>query len=157
MRFSGLAVAATTVLGACASGGAKTSDPAASPSASVAGTSEVLVATMVPTNASGNRITGKIRLVPARAGEYTAEMDLRGGGFSNRFGWAVRRGQCGENVQDIGTSMSYRMIETRGDGMVNAKVPLRISIPSGETHHIVIFPDATNRSQVVSCGVLSRE
>ena len=157
MRLCGLAVAATAVLGACASGGAKASDASASAAVSASSTSEVLVATMVPTNATGNRITGKIRLVPSRPGELTAEMDLRGANFQNRLGWAVRRGQCGENVQEIGTSMNYRLIETRGDGMVTAKIPVRITIPSEGTHHIAIFSDATNRNQVVSCGVLSRE
>lgn len=112
---------------------------------------------MVPTNASGNRITGRILLVPTdRAGELTAEIDLRGGAYQNKHPWVVRAGQCGDVGHDVGTTMSYRLIETRGDGMAQMKVPVRITLPA-RTHHIAIFPDATNRSTVVSCGVLSVE
>ena len=160
MRLSRVAAGtAAYLLASCASGGAGTTTTTSAPAAAAPtiGTAQTLVATMVPTNASGNRITGRIRLVPtARPDELMAEIDLRGGAYQNKHAWVVRGGQCGDVAQDVGTTMTYRLIETRGDGMAQMKVPVRITIPSG-THHIAIFPDATNRNVVVSCGVLSPE
>jgi hypothetical protein len=155
MTWSTLIVASAVALGACASGGATTADPGAATRPLRA--ADTLVATMIPTNASGNRIAGRIRLMPSdRIDELIADIDLRGGGYQNKYSWVVRAGQCGEQGQDLGTSMSYRLIETRGDGMAQMKIPVRIAIPEGRTHHVAIFSSPTSRNLVVSCGVLSR-
>jgi hypothetical protein len=86
-----------------------------------------------------------------------AEIDIRGGAYQNKYGWAIRSGQCGETGETLGTVMSYPLIETRGDGMAQMKRSLRISIPAGGTYHVAIFPNVTNQSMVVSCGVLTAE
>lgn len=155
MRLSASFLPASLLLAAaCASGGAASNAAEASTQA----TSRALVSTLVPTNASGNRITGRIRLVPtASVSEMTAEIDIRGGAYQNKYGWEVRTGQCGDNGQALGTIMAYPLIETRGDGMAQLKRPVKVTIPEGQVHHIAIFASAQSRNQVVSCGVLSPE
>ena len=147
-------------LSACASGGtASTSGngASASPSTASAQTGSRLIATLVPTNSSGNRIVGTIRLVPSSATEYTADIDVRGGGILNKYGWEVRAGRCGESGQALGNPLAYPVIETRGDGMAKVRRPLKLSIPEESTHHIVVFSNNTTRDLVVSCGVLSAQ
>ena len=145
------------VLAGCASSGAS---PASSPSPGASSNTTVpgrtLVATLNPTNASGNRISGSVRLSPTdRPGELRAEIDLRGGGYQNQFPWIVRRGQCGERGEDIGTPVNYRMIETKGDGMGRLNAVVRVTIPEGQTYRVDILASPTQRDLIVSCGVLS--
>ena len=129
---------------------------AGSPAATMLGPS--YVATLLSTTQSVNRITGKMRLVPtAKAGEMTAEVDIRGGAYQNKYGWVIRSGRCGEQGQDLGTSMSYRVIETRADGMAQVKLPVSVTIPTDRVYHVAVFASPTNRNQIVSCGVLSPE
>jgi hypothetical protein len=132
--------------------------PAVATDAPTTRASGTLVATLVPTNAAGNRISGRIRLVPtARVGQYRAEIDIRGGSYQNKFPWAIRTGQCGEGGQELGNPTDFRLIETAGDGMARFNTPLRLHIPEGQTHHVAVLASPTNRSLVVSCGVLSFE
>lgn len=152
-------LAAALVSAACAPAPAtREPAPASSSNAPASPASGTLVATMIPTNAAGNRISGRIRLVPtARAGEYRAEIDIRGGSYQNKFPWAIRTGQCGEAGQELGNPTDFRLIETAADGMARFNTTLRLNIPEGPTHHVVILASPTNRSLVVSCGVLSFE
>ena len=158
MPLSRLVVAASLACAACASGGGSGgAATASSPSSSntvIPG--YTLVATLNPTNAMGNRIAGSVRLSPTdRPGELRAEIDLRGGGYQNQFPWIVRRGQCGERGEDIGTPVNYRLIETKGDGMARLTTTVRVVIPEGQTHHVDILASPTQRDVVVSCGVLN--
>jgi hypothetical protein len=160
MHRSRYFVVTALLLGACASAPRSSQEPtsagATAASAAAAPRISTLVATLTPTNASGNRITGRIRLVPlGAAGEYRAEIDIRGGGYQNKFPWAVRSGQCGESSQELGNPTDYRLIETAGDGMARVNTRLRLVIPEGQTHHVAILASPTNRDLVVSCGVLS--
>jgi hypothetical protein len=158
MRPSTVLVGAAALLGACAS---PSGSPAARPATSVAASgapapSSALIATLTPTNASGNRISGRIRLVPTgKPDEYRAEIDIRGGGYQNKFPWAVRTGQCGEPGLELGSPTDYRLIETGGDGMARLNTTLKLGIPEGQTHHVAVLAGPTNRDLVVSCGVLS--
>jgi hypothetical protein len=164
MRLTLPLLSASLLLAACASGGASGSVPGSAPASSssdastvVQGTTRVMLATLVPTNASGNRITGRIRLLPtSNASEMTADIDIRGGAYQNKYGWEVRAGQCGDNGQALGTVMAYPLIETRADGMAQMKRPVKITIPEGQVHHVAVFASAA-RGQIVSCGVLSPE
>jgi hypothetical protein len=160
MRPSTVLLGAAALLGACASGSgsrpAATVASAPGPPAASADAATPLVATLTPTNASGNRIAGRIRLAPTgNANEYRAEIDLRGGGYQNKFPWVVRTGQCGERGLELGNPTDYRLIETGGDGMARFNTTLRLAIPEGQTHHVAVLASPTNRGLVVSCGVLS--
>jgi hypothetical protein len=160
MRLTLPLLSASLLLAGCASGGssgAASATPSSDASASVQPTTRVLLATLVPTNASGNRITGRIRLLPtSNASEMTADIDIRGGAYQNKYGWEVRSGQCGDNGQALGTVMAYPLIETRADGAAQLKRPVRITVAEGQVHHVAVFASAA-RGQVVSCGVLSPE
>jgi hypothetical protein len=117
-----------------------------------------LVTTLVPTNASGNRIVGTVRLTSTdKPGEWRARIEIRGGNFQNRFPWMVRVGQCGEKGEDVGTPVNYRNIETSADGTARLTAPVKITIPEGVTHHVDIMASPTDRETIVSCGVLSPE
>jgi hypothetical protein len=117
---------------------------------------EVLVATLAPTNASGNRIVGTVRLSPSnKPGELRALVEIRGGNFQNRFPWIVRTGQCGERGEDVGTPAGYRNIETSADGTARLNSTVKITLAEGTTYHVDILASPTERDHVVSCGVLS--
>ena len=165
MSISRFLSAAPLVI-ACASGGgsgsaAGTSAPPSSPSSTSTTSSGVipgytLVATLNPTNASGNRISGTVRLSPTnKEGELRAEIDIRGGNYQNKFPWVVRSGQCGERGEELGSPVNYRLIETKADGMARLNTTVRLTIPEGRTFHVDILAGPTQRDLVVSCGVLS--
>jgi hypothetical protein len=161
MRPLCLAAASVVLLSACASTPRQSSAPpptgaasSASPATPVPG---VLVATLIPTNASGTRISGKIRLVPTgRPDEYRAALDVWGGGYQNKFPWVLRTGLCGERGQELGNPTNYRLIEMGADGAARFTAPLTLRIPEGQTHHVAILASPSNRV-IVSCGVLSFE
>ena len=161
MRPSHLLVGTAVLLGACASTPRSSAEPteasAAPTAAATPAPMSALVATLIPTNASGNRISGRIRLTPtANANEYRVDLEIRGGGYQNKFPWAIRTGLCGERGQELGTPTNYRLIETGADGMARLNTTLRLNIPEGPTHHVAILAAPTaNRDLVVSCGVLS--
>ena len=161
MRLSRMVIVAPFVAAACASGGGSgaATGSASAPSAASANTvipGYTLVATLNPMNASGNRISGSVRLSPTeQPGELRAEIEIRGGNYQNQFPWVVRRGQCGERGEDLGTPVNYRLIETKADGMARLNTTLRLTIPDGQTHHVDILAGPTQRGLVVSCGVLN--
>jgi len=157
MRGTRMVIAVPLVIAACASGGGSGAAAGSAPSANAAVVpGYTMVATLNPTNAMGNRISGSVRLSPAeRPGELRAEIDIRGGGYQNQFPWIVRRGQCGERGEDLGTPVNYGLIETKGDGMGRLNTTVRITIPEGQTHHVDILASPAQRDLVVSCGVLS--
>jgi hypothetical protein len=147
-----LLLAGCATSGSSASGASQASAPAAN--AVIPG--YTLVATLNPMNASGNRVSGTVRLSPTdRAGELRAEIDIRGGGYQSQFPWVVRKGQCGERGEDLGTPVNYRLIETKADGMGRLNAVVRLTIPEGQTHHVAVLASPTQRGLVISCGVLS--
>jgi len=67
----------------------------------------------------------------------------------------IRSGQCGERGEELGTPVTYRLIETKGDGMARVSTMVRLTIPEGRTHHVDILAAPSQRDLVVSCGVLN--
>jgi hypothetical protein len=162
MRLSIALVASIGVLCACSSGTSTTSAspaPSAAPASSASGeTARTFAASLVPTNAAGNRLTGRIKLSPSgRAGELTAEVDVRGGAEQKQYGWEVRSGQCGEMGQTVGSPVAYPVIETRADGMIQFRRPVRITLSQGTTYQVVVFADNRSRDTIIACGVLRPE
>ena len=115
-----------------------------------------LVTNLTPQNFGGGQISGKAKLTPTgKAGEMRAEIEIRGAGFQNQMPWAVRTGRCGEQGQEIGNPISYRMLTSAGDGTARVNTNVQVTIPDGQTHSVVVYRSQNERSVIVSCGVLS--
>jgi hypothetical protein len=85
------------------------------------------------------------------------EVDIRGGAVQNQYAWEVRSGQCGETGQSVGSPVSYPVIETRADGMIQFRRAVRITLSPGMTYQVVVFSDNRTRDTIISCGVLRPE
>lgn len=146
-----MAAAVVPALAACAS--SQSATPASGSSADVQAVA--LVTNLTPQNYGGGQVSGHARLTPTGRNQYRAEIEIRGAGYQNRMPWAVRTGRCNESGIERGSPLSYPLIETGPDGIGKVTRSVNISIPSGETHSLVIMKSQTERNVIVSCGVLS--
>jgi len=162
MRHSSIGIVTALAAVGCASGGSSgtAAAPSAAPQASAQQAGDpgrAYVANLVANNASGNRITGTVKLTPTGAGEYRAEVMIRNaGGMQNKYPWIIRGGQCFEMVStiELGNPIGYKVLETGPDGTARINAPLKVQIPSG-VFHVDILKSTSERESVVSCGVLS--
>ena len=158
MRKDLVTILGAVAIAACASGTAGTTATPSAGSASTSAAGRTLVATLNPTNQTGNRVMGNARLTPASNG-YRAQLSIRnGGGPQNKFPWVIRPGACGESSGDIlGSELAYRVLETIADGTATINAPLALRVPDTGLYHIDVLAgtDAEKRQQVIACGVLS--
>ena len=145
LLFSSLALVASV---GCASGGTSGSGATAEGAVTTPRLQGLL-------QSAGGGLSGEVAIAPtSRAGEFRANLVVRGSSAGQQHPWHVHTGSCNAHGPVVGSLIAYQVLQVRGDGNVDLTQTVRETLRPGQSYYVDIHASRSDMDRILACADL---